>query len=345
MRPTRGGFGNNLTRASRSASTARRSTPVRRSPRYLRATRPARTDRPVLLPGDPERRGARDAAEGSSSTARCGRRSDRARRAIRRRKQPEVGERVIETGSPGSARSSPAAPPGSVARSSLALETGGSCRRGVIAHERGRRRRRTCGSALGEPEASERAVVRAAEALGGLDLFVYTAAVARHEPALRMTASRPGERRWRATSPAASGPAARRASFSCPTGGGSILVVGSTTVYTPPRARPCTGRRRPRLKAFVEVLAIELAPSSVRANLLTPGAVETPLTAGMSGDRRELLRPGDPARSASRAPGAGRDGPSASLRPLSPYTTGAEFVVDGGIRLRPMPPTVVEERR
>jgi NAD(P)-dependent dehydrogenase (short-subunit alcohol dehydrogenase family) len=190
--------------------------------------------------------------------------------------------------------------------------------------------------ALGEPAASAEAVERAAVALGGLDLLVYTAAVARHEPALELTpeawdetmASNLAGCAWTCRE------AGRRLVAS---GGGAILVVGSTTVYTPAAGESAYRASKAALKAFVEVLALELAASSVRVNLLTPGAVDTPLTAGMTGAEREALL---------REVPLGRQAVPAELSAtallllsdaLSPYTTGAEFVVDGGIRLRPMP--------
>jgi 3-oxoacyl-[acyl-carrier protein] reductase len=189
---------------------------------------------------------------------------------------------------------------------------------------------------LGEPETSERAVTQAAEALGGLDLFVYTAAVARHERALRIS-----EPAWRETieSNVAGCVWTCRAAGNllAAAGGGSILVIGSTTLYTPAAGEAVYRASKAALKAF--------APSSVRANLLTPGAVETPLTSGMSADRRELLVREIPL--GRQAVPAELDATALLLLSdrLSPYTTGAEFVVDGGIRLRPMPPTVAEEGR
>ena len=120
-------------------------------------------------------------------------------------------------------------------------------------------------------------------------------------------------------------------------GGGAILVIGSTTLYTPAAGEAVYRASKAALKAFVEVLAIELAPFSIRVNLLTPGAVDTPLTAGMAAPERQVL---------TREIPLGRQAVPEELNAtallllsdrLSPYTTGAEFVVDGGIRLRPMP--------
>jgi 3-oxoacyl-[acyl-carrier protein] reductase len=189
---------------------------------------------------------------------------------------------------------------------------------------------------LGEPGASELAVARATAALGGLDLVVYTAAVARHEPVLQLSAAA-----WDETMASNLGGCA----WTCreagrvltANGGGAILVVGSTSVYTPAAGESAYRASKAALKAFVEVLALELAPSSVRVNLLTPGAVDTPLTAGMTPSKRETLlreiplgRQGLPRELAATALLLLSDA-------LSPYTTGSEFVVDGGIRLRPMP--------
>ena len=90
------------------------------------------------------------------------------------------------------------------------------------------------------------------------------------------------------------------------------------------------------LLAFAQVLAIELAPAGVRVNVLTPGATQTPLTEGMSEAER--------ARLIAEVP-LGRQAVPAELVPsallllsdrLSPYTTGTELVVDGGISLRPL---------
>jgi NAD(P)-dependent dehydrogenase (short-subunit alcohol dehydrogenase family) len=189
---------------------------------------------------------------------------------------------------------------------------------------------------LGAPEASARAVEQAAAALGGLDLVVYTAAVARHEPALELTADA-----WEATM--ASNLAGcvwtcrESGRHLAAQGGGAVLVVGSTSVYTPAPGESIYRASKAALKAFVEVLALELAPAAVRVNLLTPGAVDTPLTAGMTAARREALLAEIPLRRQARPEELTATALLLLSDRLSPYTTGAEFVVDGGIRLRPMP--------
>ena len=49
-------------------------------------------------------------------------------------------------------------------------------------------------------------------------------------------------------------------------GGGAILVVGSTSVYTPAPHEAAYRASKAALKAYAEVLALELAPFSIRVN-------------------------------------------------------------------------------
>jgi 3alpha(or 20beta)-hydroxysteroid dehydrogenase len=108
-------------------------------------------------------------------------------------------------------------------------------------------------------------------------------------------------------------------------------------VYTPARGESAYRASKAALKAFVEVLALELAPHGVRVNVLTPGAFATPLTAGMSDEQRRRLLGEIPLRREGEPPELCATALLLLSDQLSPYTTGAEFVVDGGLRLRPMP--------
>jgi len=186
---------------------------------------------------------------------------------------------------------------------------------------------------LGEEKASVAGVAEAVKLLGGLDLLVYTAAQAHHEPALELTPAA-----WAATLASnISGcvwtcrEAARRMIAA---GAGSILVVGSTSLYTPAAGEAAYRASKAALKAYAETLAVELALHGIRVNVLTPGAFRTPLTAHMTPDQRANLLREVPLE---------REGTTDELcatallllsDKLSPYTTGAEFVVDGGLRLR-----------
>jgi NAD(P)-dependent dehydrogenase (short-subunit alcohol dehydrogenase family) len=186
---------------------------------------------------------------------------------------------------------------------------------------------------LGEEKASVAGVAEAVKLLGGLDLLVYTAAQAHHEPALELTPAA-----WAATLASnISGcvwtcrEAARRMIAAR---AGSILVVGSTSLYTPAAGEAAYRASKAALKAYAETLAVELALHGIRVNVLTPGAFRTPLTAHMTPDQRANLLREVPLE---------REGITDELcatallllsDKLSPYTTGAEFVVDGGLRLR-----------
>ena len=171
--------------------------------------------------------------------------------------------------------------------------------------------------------------------LGRIDLLVNCAAIARHEPLTHLStdaweatlSSNLGSCVWTCRAVARRMIVARR---------GSILVVGSTSVYTPAPRESLYRASKAGLKAFAEVVALELAPHGIRVNVLTPGAVRTPLTAGMSDGQR--------ARLVAEIPLAREGVPDELVATallllsdrLSPYTTGAEFVVDGGISLRPL---------
>jgi 3-oxoacyl-[acyl-carrier protein] reductase len=188
---------------------------------------------------------------------------------------------------------------------------------------------------LSQPEAAVSALGEVATAWGGIDLLVHTPAIARHEPATRITLDA-----WSATLATNLGACTwtcREAARHMLAGGGSILAIGSTAVYTPAVQESVYRASKAALKAFVEVLAIELAPFAIRVNLLTPGAFATALTADMTAERRIALEREIPLRREAAPHELVATALLLLSDALSPYTTGAEFIVDGGLRLRPMP--------
>ena len=188
---------------------------------------------------------------------------------------------------------------------------------------------------LGDMATSEQVVEEAFRRLGRLDILVNCAAVAHHEPVTGLSAHA-----WQQTMGSNFGACVWTARASAERmidrGGGAILIVGSTSVYTPAATEGLYRASKAGLKAFAEVLAIELAPHGIRVNMLTPGAVQTPLTAGMPVAHRARLVEEIPV---GRVAVPDELVPSALLLLsdlLSPYTTGAELVIDGGLRLRPL---------
>lgn len=173
------------------------------------------------------------------------------------------------------------------------------------------------------------------ERFGRLDFFVNNAAQAIHQPITRIDTTT-----FRAVldtnlsaclwgcREAAKHMVARRS--------GAILIVGSTSMYTPGPAETVYRITKYGLKSIVQNLAIELAPHGIRANLLVPGHYRTRLTDKIPAPIEDHLKQQIPLRRF----GATRECGSAAVfllsDALSGYTTGAELVVDGGLSLRPL---------
>jgi 3-oxoacyl-[acyl-carrier protein] reductase len=117
---------------------------------------------------------------------------------------------------------------------------------------------------------------------------------------------------------------------------GSILIVGSTAQHARSYGEAAYHVSKTGLKVFMTSLAIEMAPYGIRVNLLVPGHFPTKLTSGLSDDRARTLIHEIPMR---RFGHPEECGPAAVLLlsdKLSPYTTGAELVISGGLHLRPL---------
>jgi 2-deoxy-D-gluconate 3-dehydrogenase len=185
------------------------------------------------------------------------------------------------------------------------------------------------------------------EGLGGLDLYVNNAAAHWDEPVTKVTTE--GWQNSLDTNLSACVWACREvARLFISQGYGSILIVGSTCMHTPLYKETSYRVSKTGLKAYMEVLAVELAPFGIRVNMLTPGYFPTRVSAHLARDRSKEKTVLDtiPLRRAGRL---GKDiGPAAVFLlsdAVSAYTTGSEIVVDGGIRLRPLPYYSDEEIR
>ena len=170
---------------------------------------------------------------------------------------------------------------------------------------------------------------------GKLDLYVNNAATAEHQPVTKITAAA-----WRKTvdtNLAACLWACREVSkHMIRRGQGSILVVGSTSIYTPGPREAVYRMTKCGLKSLTQSLAIELAPFAIRVNLLVPGHYRTRLTAGLSPEIEKRLIGEIPLRRFGQLRDCGYAAVMLLSDELSGYITGAELVVDGGLSLRPL---------
>jgi NAD(P)-dependent dehydrogenase (short-subunit alcohol dehydrogenase family) len=179
-------------------------------------------------------------------------------------------------------------------------------------------------------------VAEAADALGGLDLFVSNAAFNRPEPVTQVT--RAAFEKTMATNVAASVFAMREVArrFIAAGGGGAVVAVCSTaTVSAQPRETAYRASKA-ALKAHIEVAAVELAPFGIRVNLLTPGATDTPFAAHTPPDLRRQAMLSVPLRREARPEELAVAAVFLLSDRLAGYITGAELIVDGGLRLRPI---------
>lgn len=123
--------------------------------------------------------------------------------------------------------------------------------------------------------------------------------------------------------------------------GGSITVMGSSSVRQPIPGLLLSNAFRPAVYGLVKHLATELAPRGIRVNMLSPGRVQTERIDQLDQARAE--REGIPieqVRSESRAAiPFGRLGEPAEFgrvaaflaSPAASYVTGSSWLVDGGM--------------
>jgi NAD(P)-dependent dehydrogenase (short-subunit alcohol dehydrogenase family) len=176
-------------------------------------------------------------------------------------------------------------------------------------------------------------VESAVQVFGGIDLFVNNAAGSWHEPITKLSSA--AWEKTLATNLSACAYGCREVGrHFIEQGHGSILIVGSTAGHVPLYRESAYRVSKAGLKSLMEVVAIELIPYGIRVNMLTPGAFLTNLTKDLPA--RQMGGPFIP----SRRPGKVSELAAAATLllsdRLSSYTVGAELVVDGGFRLRPM---------
>ena len=170
-----------------------------------------------------------------------------------------------------------------------------------------------------------------ADALGGLDVLVNNAGTGITEPFLEMKLESWSE----VLAVDLTGPmlcAQRAARRMVAAGGGRIINVTSVHEHVPLEGSSAYCAAKGGLGLLTKVMALELAEHGVLVNAVAPGEISTPMTGQHDVDPHAAHRPGIPLG----RPGHSREIAAAIVHLASPeasYTTGASFVVDGGLLL------------
>jgi NAD(P)-dependent dehydrogenase (short-subunit alcohol dehydrogenase family) len=185
---------------------------------------------------------------------------------------------------------------------------------------------------LTDPPEGAPAVADLAEALGGVDVFVNNAGTGHSTPFLEL-ALEEWDRVLAVDLTGAFVAAQEAARRMVDAGrGGRIVNVTSVHEHVPLRRASAYCAAKGGLGLLTKVMALELAEHGITVNSVAPGEIATPMTGNHDVDPKTLERPGVPAG----RPGSAHEIAGAIAYLASPeasYTTGASFVVDGGLML------------
>ncbi|MEA2506652.1 MAG: hypothetical protein QOH48_1270 [Actinomycetota bacterium] len=173
-----------------------------------------------------------------------------------------------------------------------------------------------------------------ADSLGGLDVFVNNAGTGHNEPFLEHSFDE-----WQTiidvnlTGAFLCAQRAARRMVSAGHGG-RIINITSVHEHIPLRNSAAYCASKGGLGLLTKVMALELAEHDITVNSVAPGEIATPMTGKEDVDPTTQDRPGIPLK----RPGDAREIAATVAflaSPESSYTTGASFVVDGGMLLMP----------
>jgi NAD(P)-dependent dehydrogenase (short-subunit alcohol dehydrogenase family) len=180
--------------------------------------------------------------------------------------------------------------------------------------------------------AVQRTIDELADALGGIDVLVNNAGTGASTPFLEL-----GLDEWRDVLEVnltgaflAAQAAARRMVHAG--AGGRIVNVTSVHEHVPLEGSTPYVVAKHGLGGLTKSMALELAEHGITVNSVAPGAISTPMTGQEDVDPHTVDRPGVPAG----RPGDAREVAELIAYLASPeasYTTGASYVIDGGMLL------------
>ncbi|HEV2757032.1 MAG TPA: SDR family oxidoreductase [Actinomycetota bacterium] len=183
------------------------------------------------------------------------------------------------------------------------------------------------------PEAAD-VVDDLAGALGGLDVFVNNAGTGDSTPFLEV-AFEDWKKVLDVDLNGAFLCAQRAARVMVKAGdGGRIVNVTSVHEHTPKEGSSAYCTAKGGLGLLTKVMALELAEHGITVNAVAPGEIATPMTRNEDVDPKTVSRPGIP----MGRPGNAWEVAHVIVHLTSPeasYTTGASYVVDGGLMLMP----------
>jgi len=182
------------------------------------------------------------------------------------------------------------------------------------------------------PQDAARVVDALADELGGVDVLVNNAGTGHMSSVLDVTLDE-----WRTVLDTdlvgaffVAQAAARR--MVAAGRGGRIVNVTSVHEHVPLREAVAYVAAKHGLGGMTKVMALELAEHGITVNSVAPGEIATEMTGNEDVDPRSVDRPDIPAG----RPGDAREVAETIAHLASPeasYTTGASFVVDGGLLL------------